>query len=92
MKVLRWKRLTVVGVDDLWGTNFAPDSVLSSVDPATPTIVLSHNPDTLDLPIWNGYQGWVLSGHTRRASKTSFSAAAPHSLPKQTLHRWYFSF
>jgi len=29
-----------------------------------PTIVLSHNPDVLDLPIWDGVRGWVLAGHT----------------------------
>ena len=30
----------------------------------TPTVVLSHNPDVLDLPIWEGVRGWVLAGHT----------------------------
>lgn len=29
-----------------------------------PTVVLSHNPDVQDLPIWNGVRGWVLAGHT----------------------------
>jgi len=29
-----------------------------------PTVVLSHNPDVLDLPIWDGVRGWVLAGHT----------------------------
>jgi hypothetical protein len=28
------------------------------------TVVLSHNPDVLDLPIWEGVRGWVLAGHT----------------------------
>jgi hypothetical protein len=27
-------------------------------------IVLSHNPDTADLPGWGAYSGWILSGHT----------------------------
>ena len=27
-------------------------------------LVLSHNPDTCDLPGWGGYQGWILAGHT----------------------------
>jgi predicted MPP superfamily phosphohydrolase len=27
-------------------------------------IVLSHNPDTVDLPVWGDYAGWILSGHT----------------------------
>jgi predicted MPP superfamily phosphohydrolase len=29
-----------------------------------PTIVLAHNPDAQDLPIWDGIQGWVLAGPT----------------------------
>jgi len=29
-----------------------------------PTIVLSHNPDVQDLPIWDGVRGWALAGHT----------------------------
>ena len=29
-----------------------------------PTVVLSHNPDVQDLPMWNGVRGWVLAGHT----------------------------
>ena len=29
-----------------------------------PTVVLSHNPDVLDLPIWGDVRGWVLAGHT----------------------------
>jgi predicted MPP superfamily phosphohydrolase len=29
-----------------------------------PTVVLSHNPDVQDLPIWNGVRAWVLAGHT----------------------------
>ena len=29
-----------------------------------PTIVLAHNPDAQDLPIWDGVRGWVLAGHT----------------------------
>jgi predicted MPP superfamily phosphohydrolase len=29
-----------------------------------PTIVLSHNPDVQDKPMWGGMRGWVLAGHT----------------------------
>jgi uncharacterized protein len=32
--------------------------------PDTATVVLSHNPDVQDLPIWNGVRCWVLAGHT----------------------------
>lgn len=27
-------------------------------------LVLCHNPDVMDLPIWQNYNSWVLSGHT----------------------------
>ena len=37
---------------------------IASLDPALPTVVLSHNPDTLDEPLWEGVRGWVLAGHT----------------------------
>lgn len=32
--------------------------------PRAPTIVLCHNPDAQDEPIWHGVRGWVLAGHT----------------------------
>ena len=44
------------------GTDAA--TVLRELVPGQPTVVLSHNPDTLDLPIWEGVRGWVLAGHT----------------------------
>ncbi|MBZ5508075.1 MAG: metallophosphoesterase [Acidobacteriia bacterium] len=28
------------------------------------SIVLCHNPDVADLPVWGNYQGWILAGHT----------------------------
>jgi predicted MPP superfamily phosphohydrolase len=37
---------------------------LRLVAPGQPTVVLSHNPDVQDLPIWDGIRGWVLAGHT----------------------------
>ena len=69
MTVLRNERKTVeglqmVGLDDLWGPNFAPESVLAELGSGTPAIVLSHNPDAADRPVWAGYRGWILSGHT----------------------------
>src|SRR5262249_20646942 len=29
-----------------------------------PSIVLCHNPDACDLPLWYDVRGWVLAGHT----------------------------
>jgi len=40
------------------------DAALKVVAPDKPTIVLAHNPDAQDLPIWDGIRGWVLAGHT----------------------------
>ena len=39
-------------------------ATLRSLTPGQPTVVLAHNPDAQDLPIWDGVRGWVLSGHT----------------------------
>ena len=44
------------------GTDAA--AALRLLAPAQPTVVLSHNPDVQDLPIWEGVRGWVLAGHT----------------------------
>jgi predicted MPP superfamily phosphohydrolase len=56
--------LTISGVDDLWGPAFAPKKVLPKLDPARANLVLVHNPDVADLPVWGGYKGWILCGHT----------------------------
>jgi len=56
--------LQIVGLDDLWGDRFDPVSAFKACDPARAAIALSHNPDTVDLPGWAGFQGWILSGHT----------------------------
>lgn len=64
--------LNVVGLPDLWYGNFwqgsfqkdfARDLIASTANSGA-TITLSHNPDTADLPIWDGYQSWILCGHT----------------------------
>lgn len=56
--------LNFIGLDDWWGTNFKPELVMGDVKNHSPQLVLCHNPDVADLPVWNGYQGWILSGHT----------------------------
>jgi uncharacterized protein len=56
--------LQIVGLDDLWARHFEPDAALSKLDSRRASLVLSHNPDTVDLPVWDGYEGWILSGHT----------------------------
>jgi len=69
VKVLRNESTTIaglqfVGLEDLWGPYFTPGRVLAATDWGRPTVVLCHNPDAVDLPIWSGFSGWILSGHT----------------------------
>ena len=54
--------LQIAGLDDLWARSFEPASVLDRVDRSRAALVLSHNPDTADLPVWDGYEGWILAG------------------------------
>jgi uncharacterized protein len=56
--------LTIAGVDDYWCPNFDPKAVLLKLRPSDAAIVLCHNPDVCDLPVWGDFRGWVLSGHT----------------------------
>ena len=56
--------LQIAGMDDLWGRRFDPVRTIAALDRTRAAIVLSHNPDTVDRPGWEGYHGWVLSGHT----------------------------
>lgn len=56
--------LNFIGFDDYWGLNFAPELVMKHYDPDKANVLLCHNPDVCDLDVWNGYQGWILAGHT----------------------------
>lgn len=56
--------LTITGLDDRWGTNWHPDFAADLITQSKPSIVLAHNPDVCDEPIWDDYAGWILSGHT----------------------------
>ncbi len=55
--------LQFFGFDDYWSPNYNP-AFTQTIDFTRPTICLCHNPDVLDKPVWSGYDGWVLSGHT----------------------------
>lgn len=56
--------LQFIGVDDLWAERFEPERALGALAKGKPSVVLSHNPDTADLPRWGDYRGWILCGHT----------------------------
>lgn len=67
--VLRNETVTVddfhiTGLDDFWGTNFAPIGALASLSAEQANLVLCHNPDVADLPIWGEFNSWILAGHT----------------------------
>ncbi|QKQ73277.1 metallophosphoesterase [Nostoc sp. TCL240-02] len=57
------KELPFVGLADYWSREFYPAPVMNQLNPDTPRIVLSHNPDTAEM-----LQAWrvdlQLSGHT----------------------------
>lgn len=53
-----------VGIDDLWSPCFGPGKILRERSGDDSTLVLCHNPDAADLPVWGNYQGWILAGHT----------------------------
>jgi uncharacterized protein len=57
-------RLQFVGCDDLWSKNFNPKKALAQRDPTLPAILLCHNPDAADRPLWDDFRGWILAGHT----------------------------
>jgi uncharacterized protein len=56
--------LQVVGVDDFWSPRFDVTRALADRDRDAATVVLCHNPDGADVPGWDDYEGWILSGHT----------------------------
>jgi len=56
--------INIIGIDDYWGTNFNPNLVMGKYNSEKANLVLCHNPDVCDLDVWNGYEGWILSGHT----------------------------
>ncbi|MBS3974934.1 MAG: metallophosphoesterase [Actinobacteria bacterium] len=56
--------LQVVGMDDLWARRFDLAGSLAGLNTDSAMIALSHNPDTVDHDGWDGFESWVLSGHT----------------------------
>lgn len=49
--------LRVIGLDDWWKRQFDTAPVAADLASRTPSVVLSHNPDTVDLPGLVGYRG-----------------------------------
>ncbi len=56
--------LQIAGMDDLWAQRFDHVRTLAAIERNRPALVLSHNPDTVDKPGWETFEGWILAGHT----------------------------
>jgi uncharacterized protein len=56
--------LQIAGLDDMWSDHIDLDATLRQIDTSRAALMLSHNPDSVDLPGWDGYEGWILAGHT----------------------------
>src|SRR6266700_300481 len=56
--------LQFIGLDDFWSPRFYPGPILQQRGGDASTIVLCHNPDVADLPVWGEFKGWILAGHT----------------------------
>ncbi len=79
--------LSVIGIDDYWSPFAKPERALASWTRETPSLVLNHNPDCMDERTrWNGYNGWVLSGHTHGGQCRSPFLAPPLMPVKNKLY------
>jgi uncharacterized protein len=56
--------LQVMGLDDTWANRFDVARTVAALEPGRAAITLSHNPDSADRSGWDGFEGWILSGHT----------------------------
>lgn len=56
--------LNIVGIEDYWGPNFKTGTVSGSIPINTPSIILSHNPDSADHVSLLNAKGYMLCGHT----------------------------
>jgi hypothetical protein len=62
--VLEIDGLQIAGIDDLTSGRCRLRECLAKLDPGRPSLALCHNPDAVDLPVWQNYRGWILAGHT----------------------------
>ena len=63
-RVADFRGLQIAGCDDWWADRSNVPSTIAQLDDRRGAVFLCHNPDVVDLPVWAGYQGWILAGHT----------------------------
>jgi predicted MPP superfamily phosphohydrolase len=56
--------LAIVGLDDLWANRCDGQAAFARLDADSARLALCHNPDAADCNLWEGFQGWILAGHT----------------------------
>jgi predicted MPP superfamily phosphohydrolase len=78
--------LAVVGLADLWSREFNPNRVMPHLHPATPRIVLSHNPDSA-VPLQKWRVDLQLSGHTH-GGQIVIPGLGPVPTWYQKVRRW----
>lgn len=61
---LDFRGLQIAGTDDWWSDHCRVKQTVQQLDGQRASLMLAHNPDTVDQPGWEGFNGWVLSGHT----------------------------
>lgn len=78
--------LPIVGLADFWSREFDPAPVMSQIDPTTPRIVLSHNPDSaVKLQDWR--VDLQLSGHSH-GGQIAIPGLGPFPTWYQTIRRY----
>jgi predicted MPP superfamily phosphohydrolase len=63
-QVARIDELQIVGLDEYWTRRHDPDKAFGELDSSGPRLILCHNPDAVDRPVFESYRGWILAGHT----------------------------
>ena len=59
-----FRGLQIAGCDDWWADRCDVPGTIAQLDEGRAAIFLCHNPDVVDVPVWSGYKGWILAGHT----------------------------
>jgi uncharacterized protein len=56
--------LSFLGLEEYWSPRFSSGAAARATQATADGICLCHNPDVCDRPVWSGFRGIILSGHT----------------------------